>query len=1271
MELKDFKIPLLSNFNDIIDFSGTGMSEEEPQVTMEDAVKEIECMINDSLAQSYTMMDEIISVRVTNDEKSLVYITETDLVIWDRQSKERKNKQLPFVPQYLELCKGDKIALVSRRGETKINAYGIPGLEFMKVLDTHKSKIKNMFLSPNQRILVTPMEEEEVLKWDLDTLGRSQEVTSEEFEMASFSHNSERVLLINDKKVALYPLNVKYAEVSAEQKLESSVISAKFAPSDSFIALFFKQSIKMINSSSLEPICDIPLQESIRTAVIAQYEDIIVMGTESGKVIVFDNKNKRDLINMTVHNSPVTHISLSNDEKMIFSTEVEQKKKVFYTKFPELNLYKRIDKSSGILGFSPMNSLFAKFSREIKMLDLKTNEETLLGEIVGVQSVIYAGSNKIVICHNENISVINNETSERKMVSDKIDLDTPVCAVANQEGNLLFTGGKQKIKVWDLELVDFKSEWKAHEDIVTCLLMAKNDTRLISGSQDNQIKIWEYVEGVSELAPLQTLFGHLGVINSIKLTIDEKYLISGGSDKTMRIWNWEAETLLVTLVESDEVTGLYATQDGKYIISSSNDGKINYWSTKTFTKIFYNQVQANSIKKLFVSPNEAYIAFILQAGDCYAVANPLASKTMTVSGPNMDYYAYLRYLKSIINLVDIPDHTPSMDDWVILPYFLTAPHFYTYSNLSAYLRSSLETEFKTVESSFGETTLSISMDKDYRDCRNIIMKSMIKNYRDNPFAVACVTKECFIQLNKEGSRFLVKLYDLIFRRCVGYNLPKMISSSQGTPAYFRSKDVIPYAVNFFPPKVKPAITSPAEVPDSAVAPYDSATPGAQSGSLQDDKLASIAGAQSSSLQEDNLANINAGSGVVDLPEKSAGAGETATPPAAAPEEVLDKSVFFMHSLVPFNISAGSIESIEFLKSTLDSPNQDIFRTKFIQSILQGKWKQVRWLMYTQGLLYVLYLVTLSLFVLYWQDNQIMLVIPFVLSIILTSYEVYQAVLSPIDYLEDIWNYIDISRAVLFIVYTIMNWTDGDESVVYTFLMVTSFISWVRGISYFRLYPPTRYMVNLLSEVFKDMMSFLILLFYSTLAFSFIFLVLDVPTERDSLMSYVSYSYLINLGTYSLDGMTYMQSLMFFIVTMINQVVMMNLLISIVGDTHDRVQESLEIADNMELAEMILEVETLCFWKRNVKDDTYLQICLEDEYGEGAGWAGKVRELKVMMKGIKEAQAKAAVQSSEEVKEIREQIFQIEKSVMDDNLKLKEYIEQIKKNQLEIMRRMGK
>lgn len=612
---------------------------------------------------------------------------------------------------------------------------------------------------------------------------------------------------------------------------------------------------------------------------------------------------------------------------------------------------------------------------------------------------------------------------------------------------------------------------------------------------------------------------------------------------------------------------------------------------KTFTRIFFNQVGNNNIIKLYVSPDDAYISFVLQSGECYAVGNPLNSKNMSVSGPTMDYYTYLRYLKSIINLIDIPEHDAAMNDWVILPYFLTAPHFYAYSNLPIYLRGSLENEFKTVESSFGETTLSIAMKQEYRDCRNIIMKSMVRNYRDNPFALACINKGCFIDLNNEGYRFLVKVYDLIFRRCVGFNLPKMISSNLTTPAYCHSKDIIPYASSFFPPN-----------------PQTDALPA-------------------------------------------------------------DKSIFFMHSLVPFNISAGSRESLDFLRSTLASPNSDIFRTKFIKSILEGKWNQVKWYMYSQGIIYTLYLISLSMYVLYFQDDLLMLATPFIFSILLTSYEAYQAILAPLDYLEDIWNYVDSARAALFIVYAIMAWSGAEQDAIYTFLMLVSFLSWLRGITYFRLYPPTRYMINLLTEVFKDMLSFLILLFYSTLAFSFIFLVLDVPSERQTLTYYVSGSYLINLGSFNLENMTLLESLVFFIVTMINPVVMMNLLISIVGDTHDRVQESLEIADNKELAEMILEVETLFFWKRDTQDDTYLQICLEDEYGEGQSWAGKVRELKVMMKQIKEAQSKSSQQSTEEVKVIKEQIAEIEKTVMADNQSLKDYIEQMRRNQQEIIKRI--
>ena len=52
--------------------------------------------------------------------------------------------------------------------------------------------------------------------------------------------------------------------------------------------------------------------------------------------------------------------------------------------------------------------------------------------------------------------------------------------------------------------------------------------------------------------------------------------------------------------------------------------------------------------------------------------------------------------------------------------------------------------------------------------------------------------------------------------------------------------------------------------------------------------------------------------------------------------------------------------------------------------------------------------------------------------------------------------------------------------------------------------------------------------------------------------------------------------------------MLNLLISIMGDTYSKVQESNDIANYQELTEMIIEIEKLMFWKKAFSHKHYLQ-----------------------------------------------------------------------------------
>ncbi|CAG9315429.1 unnamed protein product [Blepharisma stoltei] len=1167
--MSELEIPLLIPQASTKSIGNAIETEGLQQITMPEATEQIQSMISEKLSKIHTLLDDPREIKVTADEKALVILSEKVLIVIDRTTGERKSKSLQIEnPQHLELIKSQNLVVINDKSSSKIYIYQLWNFEQIKILDCHKSNVSGIFITPDDKYLFSLIEDDEVIRWNINNFGKFDDFASEHYENATSSFDSSLIAFTYKNKLAVY--SIEAISMQNEKEFDGIITQIKFAASNDIIVVAIKQYLRLINTKTLEFVQGI-FPETVVTCISTYpHDDIIIAGHKTGEISLLDYKNNRPAIKMAVCNTAISKIFLSNNGQEIFTMQNDDKRKLTYTQFPQLDLWKKFERRK-VFGFTPSGKLIFKFKDQLLTSDISFDYIQEVYNAEGISNVLFTRYGKIIVSCFFQIHVIYN--GEDKYMDDK-DMEEPICMKINQEGSLLFTGGKQKIKVWDLEQMMLQKDWKGHEEQVSCLILAQNDLKLISGSHDNTVKIWDHKNH------MQTglLKGHTSCINDLKLAEDKNLLISSSSDKTIRVWNWPLETLICTLNATADVVGIHVIKNCKFLMSASADGRISFWSMKSYTLVFYNQVQ-DRVKKFCVSDDDRYMAYYLGNEDSFLIGNPLVSENVTVSGPYHDYYEYLLYLKKIMALKDIPEHNPMMDQWVILPHLLTAPHFYALVNLHSYLKRSLESEFKVVESSFGETSLSIALSNKHRECRNIIIKAMIKNYKGNPFSLSSLTKECFIDLNNEGFRFLVKLYDLIYRRCNGFNLPKECSSKIVTPIFYHSNEIVPYLNNFF----------------------------------------------------------------IDSNEKGS-----------------EKQIFFMHCIVPFNTQTGSQESIDFLKSVIESPNSDIFRTKFVQAMLNDKWKMVKFYCYSQGLLYLLYLLSLMFYIEFFIGNGAFLAVTFVLSILLSFYEIYQAVTEPMDYIEDLWNYIDASRALLIIAYAIMIWADADYDSSSTVLLLGSFLSFLRGITYFRLFTPTRYMITLLKEVFKDMLSFLVLLYYSTLSFAFIFKIIDSSNLDGSLTGYIAQSYLLDLGNYDTNTFGVAESIIFFIATMINPIIMMNLLISIIGDTHDRVQEGLEVADNKELAEMILEMETLLFWNRNVKTNIYLQTCMEDVIVEGQNWYGKVREIKLVLKQIKDAQSKGYEQISEDSKSVKDKISESEKRLIQENKQLQQQMDEMKR-----------
>jgi WD40 repeat protein len=105
---------------------------------------------------------------------------------------------------------------------------------------------------------------------------------------------------------------------------------------------------------------------------------------------------------------------------------------------------------------------------------------------------------------------------------------------------------------------------------VTSVAFSPDGRRIVSGSWDKTVRIWDAETGAQVSAPL---VGHSGSVTSVAFSPDGRRIVSGSYDETVRIWDAEtgAQVSAPLVGHSDEVTSVAFSPDGRRIVSGSDD----------------------------------------------------------------------------------------------------------------------------------------------------------------------------------------------------------------------------------------------------------------------------------------------------------------------------------------------------------------------------------------------------------------------------------------------------------------------------------------------------------------------------------------------------------------------------------------------------------------------------------------------------------------------------------------------------------------------------
>ena len=127
------------------------------------------------------------------------------------------------------------------------------------------------------------------------------------------------------------------------------------------------------------------------------------------------------------------------------------------------------------------------------------------------------------------------------------------------------------------------------------LIFSPDSESLISGNEDNTIKIWDINSG----SCLDTLEGHENWVSSLVFSPDGKFLVSGSTDKTIRIWqknnNGKYKCLDDNILEGHNnwVNSVAFSPDNETIVSGSEDKTIKIWQKNNNGKYEYKQTLKN------------------------------------------------------------------------------------------------------------------------------------------------------------------------------------------------------------------------------------------------------------------------------------------------------------------------------------------------------------------------------------------------------------------------------------------------------------------------------------------------------------------------------------------------------------------------------------------------------------------------------------------------------------------------------------------------------
>ncbi|CAE6337500.1 unnamed protein product [Rhizoctonia solani] len=146
-----------------------------------------------------------------------------------------------------------------------------------------------------------------------------------------------------------------------------------------------------------------------------------------------------------------------------------------------------------------------------------------------------------------------------------------------------------------------------HTNAILSVQISPERSRLVSGSYDETVRVWDVERGTTIVGPLK---GHTKAVYSIALSPDGSQIVSCSLDGTLRLWDTRNGGLISNPYKghANDVHSVDFSPRGTYIISGGSDKTVRLWDIRTGREVQAFREHTNSVFSVAFSPCGQYVA---------------------------------------------------------------------------------------------------------------------------------------------------------------------------------------------------------------------------------------------------------------------------------------------------------------------------------------------------------------------------------------------------------------------------------------------------------------------------------------------------------------------------------------------------------------------------------------------------------------------------------------------------------------------------------------